>query len=100
MLLLAVYMCIYIYIHPSSLNHFTSDYIEPLLDKISLEGKMCSLVGDFNIDLLKCDTNDDINLFYNTLTSNFFAPYIMQPTRFASQSLIDSILINSIEYMS
>ena len=29
-----------------------------------------------------------------------FAPYIMQPTRFASQSLIDNILINSIEYMS
>ena len=92
-----------IYRHPSSsvsLNHFTSDYTEPLLDKISLEGKMCSLVGDFNIDLLKCDTNDNINLFYNTLTSNFFAPYILQPTRFASESLIDNILINSIKYMS
>ena len=76
-----------IYRHPSSsvsLNHFTSDYIEPLLDKISLEGRMCSLVGDFNIDLLKCDINDNINLFYNTLTSNLFAPYTMQPTRFAS----------------
>ena len=38
--------------------------------------------------------------FYNTLTSNLFAPYIMQPTRFASQSLIDNIFINSIEYLS
>ena len=39
--------------HPSSsisIHHFTSDYIEPLL------GKMCSLMGDFNIDLLKSDT--------------------------------------------
>ena len=33
-----------------SLNHFTSDYIEHSLDKISSEGKTCSLVGDFNID--------------------------------------------------
>ena len=56
-------------------------------------------MGEFNIDPLKCDTNGNINLFYNILTSNFFAPCIMQPTRFASQSLIDNILINSIEYM-
>ena len=84
-----------IYRHPSSsisLYHFTSDYMEPLLDKISLEEKMCSLVGDFNIDLLKSNRNENINQFYNTLTSNFFAPYIMQPTRFASQSLIEYVL--------
>ena len=61
---------------------------------------MCSLAGDFNIDLLKSNSNENINQFYNTLTSNFFAPYIMQPTRFASQSLVDNIFINSIEYMS
>ena len=59
--------------------------MEPLLDKISSEGEMCSLVGDFNIDLLKSNRNENINQFYNTLTSNFFALYIMQPTRFASQ---------------
>ena len=92
-----------IYRHPSSLiylNHFTSDYMEPLLDKISSEGEMCSLVGDFNIDLLKSNRNENINQFYNTLISIFFAPYIMQPTRFASQILLDNIFIISIEYMS
>ena len=92
-----------IYRHPSSsisINHYTSDYIEPLLDKMSTEGKMCSLVGDFIIDLLKSDINENINQFYDTLTSIFFAPYIMQPSRFASQSIIDNILISSIEYMS
>ena len=90
-----------IYRHPSSsisTNHFTSDYIEPLLDRISTEGKMCSLMGDYIIDLLESDINENNNQFGNTLTSNFFAPYIMQPSRFASQSLIDNI--NSIEYMS
>ena len=92
-----------IYRHPSSsiyLIHFTSDYMEPLLAKISSEGKMCSLVGDFNIDQLKSNKNKNINQFYNTLTAIIFAPYIMQPTRFAYQSLIDNIFVNSIEYMS
>ena len=63
-----------IYRHPSSsisINHLTSDYIEPLLDKISTKGEMCSLIGDFNIDLLKSDINENINQFYNTLTSKF-----------------------------
>ena len=71
--------------------------MEPLLHTISSEGKMCSLVGDFNIDLLKSNSNENINQFYNNPTSIFFAPYIMQPTRVASQSLIDNIFINSIE---
>ena len=36
-------------------------------------------MGDFNIDLLKADTN--INAFCNNMTSHFFAPYILQTTR-------------------
>ena len=55
---------------------------------------------DFNIDLLKCDIRIDINLYYNSLTSNCFAPYILQPTRLISKSLIDNIFINTIEYGS
>ena len=45
-----------IYRHPSSnltVNQFNNDYIEPLLQKISTENKIGSLMGDFNIDLLK-----------------------------------------------
>ena len=57
-------------------------------------------MGDFNIDLLKCDTHEDINLYYNCLTSIFLAPYILQPTRPISKSLIDNIFINTIEYGS
>ena len=34
------------------------------------------------------------------MTSHFFAPYILQPTRPISKSLIDNIFINSIEYSS
>ena len=45
-----------LYRHPSSsvtVNHFTNDYIEPLLLNISNENKTCAIMGDFNIDLVK-----------------------------------------------
>ena len=61
---------------------------------------MCSLLGDFNINLLNTGLSVDINLFYNTLTSHFFAPHILQPSRPISKTLIDNIIINSIEYKS
>ena len=92
-----------IYRHPTStltIEQFTKLYIEPVLDKITSENKLCSLVGDFNIDLLKTDEHDGTNLFFNNMSSNFFAPYILQPTRLQSKTLIDNILINSVEYNS
>ena len=55
-------------------------------------------MGDFNIDLLKCDTNNDYNLFLNNLSSNFFTPYVLQSTRLRAKSLIDNIFFNSLEY--
>ena len=57
-------------------------------------------MGDFNIDILKFNTNKDINSYYNSLSSNFFAPYIFQPTRPISKSLIDNIFMNTIEFSS
>ena len=90
-----------IYRHPSSsilIKDFNDNIIEPLLNKISTEGKLCSLIGDFNIDLLKYDIRDDFNDFYNLLSSHFFAPYILQPTRPISKSLIDNIFLNTIEF--
>ena len=55
-------------------------------------------MGDFNIDLLKVDSNTDTNIFYNNLTSHFFAPFVIQPTRLCSKTLIDNIFLNIIEY--
>ena len=90
-----------VYRRPTStitIQQFNNDYIDPLLEKISVENKFCSLMGDFNIDILKTDTNDNVNAFYNSVTSHFFAPYILQPTRPVSKTLIDNIFINSVEY--
>ena len=57
-------------------------------------------MDDFNIDLLKRDTNNDSNLFLNNLPSIFFTPYVLPPNRLRSKSLIDNIFVNSLEYTS
>ena len=38
--------------------------------------------------------------FYNTLTSHHYSPFVLQPTRLRSKTLIDNILFNSLEYQS
>ena len=92
-----------IYRHPSSnisVDQFTNDHIEPLLQKIASENKMCTLMGDINIDLLKIDSVISSNHFFNTMCSNFSGPYILQPTRPASSTLIDNIFLNTVDYSS
>ena len=81
-----------------TVNQFNNDHIEPLLQKISTENKICSLMGDFNIDLLKTCSLCDVNKFFNTLSSNFFAAYILQPTRPISKTLIGNIFLNAIDF--
>ena len=79
-----------------TVEQFNQDYIEPMLDKL------CATMGDFNIDLLKSEHNIMMmaNTFFNNLTTTFFTPYILQPTRLASKTLIDNIFINSIDFSS
>ena len=87
-----------IYRHPSSqisVEDFTNLHLEPILNKINLEKKQCVLMGDFNIDLLKVESDNKSLVFYNNLSSNFFTPYVLQPTRLQSMSLIlSNILVN------
>ena len=92
-----------IYRHPSSIlsvHDFTNTYLDPILQKISSENKQCVLMGDFNINLLKADTNGTVGDFYNMMSSNFFTPFVLQPTRLKSKTLIDNIYFNSLEYRS
>ena len=92
-----------IYRHPSSkisVKDFTNLHLDPVLQKIGLEKKQCILMGDVNIDLLKTDSNKDCSDFYNSLSSQFFTPHILQPTRLQSKTLIDNIFFNSLEYFS
>ena len=55
-------------------------------------------MGDFNINLLKSDSNLNASYFNNIISSNSFTPFILQPTRLQSKTLIDNILFNSLEH--
>ena len=56
-------------------------------------------MGDFNIDILKYDTNSDSATFLGNIRENLLLPYIISPTRVTprSQTLIDNIFPNIIE---
>ena len=64
----------YIYRHPSmNPTEFIDVYMLDLLQKISKEDKTVMLMGDFNIDLLKYDTNAYSTAFLDSMYTNFFS---------------------------
>ena len=69
------------------------NYINLTIDQIHREEKLCLIMGDFNIDLLKSNTHSTSENFLNVLGSFFFQPHILQPTRITdhSSTLIDNI---------
>ena len=95
-----------IYRHHTPIASFHSNFFEKLMLKISQEKKKCALLGDFNIDLLKTESDDKTSEFYNFLAGFGFRPLILQPTRVqttsrsTSASLIDNIFINDFENLS
>ncbi len=54
-------------------------------------------MGAFNIDLLKYDSNTNINDFVKMMFSFHFQPCILHPTRIieCSSTIIDNIYINN-----
>jgi exonuclease III len=88
-----------IYRHPSeSIREFSAENFEPILNKINKEKKECALMGDFNVDLISSTGNNAASEFFNTMSSYFYTPFILQPTRLRSKTLIDNIFMNSLEY--
>ena len=86
-----------IYKHPSmNTNEFNDDYLNELLDKLSKENKTIFLFGDFNINLLNYDIHSPTNEFLDFLSSHYFLPHILQPSRVTtnSKTLIDNIFSN------
>ena len=59
--------------------------------------KSVFLCGDYNIDLLKDNANDNFNIFYENVISSSFIPSITLPTRMCdtTSTLIDNIYTNS-----
>ena len=55
------------------------------------------LTGDLNINLLNFGKKKEVYEFFDVLTSNWFAPQILEPTRFAEHNkpcIVDNILFN------
>ena len=79
---------------------FNSKYVTPLLEKLNGEGKFCFLMGDFDINLMKINSESDNSQFYNTMCSYYFTPLLLQPTRVTdkSKTLTDNIFFNSFEF--
>lgn len=88
-----------IYRPPNDTNKQFEDKLSAILQKINQENKKCYLMGDFNIDLLKLDLNDNSNSVMNLMFSSSFYPTISKPTRItkSTATLIDNIFSNTLE---
>jgi len=87
-----------IYRPPDSDHNTFIDALQSTLESITKESKLCFLLGDFNINLLKCDLPQTVD-FLNALHSNFFS-LITKPSIITSSSatFIDNILFNSYNF--
>ena len=74
---------------------FTHDYMSPLLEKLSREKKGTILMGDFNINILNCDSDKDTADFVDTIYASSLYLTINTPTRITatSKTLIIMILL-------
>ena len=52
-----------VYIHHQSISYFIDNFLADILHSISKSKKMCALMGDFNVDLLKIDQHGESNFF-------------------------------------
>ena len=82
--------------HP---QEFNSLFLKSLTNKLSKESnKEIILLGDFNIDLIKTNTNNNASEFLDIIYSSYLIPHITSPTRLTSRShtLIDNTISNVI----
>ena len=87
------------YRHPSINDSFLK-YLQNTLIKIKKEDKIVFLTHDFNLNILKFDTNDSVKEFLDIIYTNCFQPTTIHPTRIAGNakpSLIDNIFTNVID---
>ena len=84
-----------IYRPPNSSKTTFINELEILLNRLDHDDAICYLMGDFNIDLMVCDTDSDSIDYINALSRHSFFPLINRPTRLASRTLLDHIFTNS-----
>ena len=75
------------------ISDFNKYYLSNLIETLSLENEKIVLLGDFNVDLLKYDNNNDVSDILDTMHSNLLLLHITSPTRITAKSstLLDNI---------
>ena len=89
-----------VYRHPRKNDKKCIEILTDTLTKIRRENKKVLLVGDFNYDLLKFESDPTISEFLQMMLDNSFQPCIIEPTRIVhgnKPSLVDNIFSNSLE---
>ena len=81
-----------------NLTSFTNEY-KDILNTLRNRSKSVYLCGDFNIDLLKLNSNNNYNMFFDNVISSGFVPKITLATRICdtSSTLIDNVYTNTID---
>ena len=89
-------ICGVLYRQHNSPNRF-QQYFDETIEKFTSSRKHVVIMGDFNIDLLKCDSSSYSHDFISSLQSCYLIPTIDKPTRVRSSSatLIDNIFLNN-----
>ena len=84
------------YRHPSSDIDPFCEYLQETMSNPAVFNKQVCILGDFNINLLKYNSDTPITNYVNFLFSQQFLPYILCPSRVSgySSTLIDNIFSN------
>ena len=88
-----------IYKHPNlPITEFNECYLQPLLDKLSLENKDVIVMGDFNV-VLHYETHNQSRDFLDKMFSASSKPHISTPTRITprSKTLINNIFTSFLD---
>ena len=88
-----------------SITHWAEtfqSFFDETIEKLASSGKHIVIMGDFNIDLLKCASSSYTHNFLSSLQSCFLFPSIDKPTRVRSTfaTLIDNIFINNPDHVA
>ena len=91
-----------IYRMPDSSVDVFNERICDIMNVITKEKKICYLVGDLNIDLLKHEEHRPTSDFVDILYANNMFPLIVKPTRVTDKSatLIDHIMTDNFDVFS
>ena len=89
-------ICGIVYRQHNSPEQF-QQYFEETIERLTFSGKNIYIMGGFNIDLLKSESNRYSHDFLVSLQSCYLIPTVDKPTRVRtnSASLIDNILVNN-----